>query len=240
MKPQNKILGYFGLTIFFIFSLLGILFFAGLNWAHLESHFYFGFNGGAETKLYLVCPHIITPQDSATVSARIFNKTDKVISPFIESQISGLVLDDERIQASVEPGQTQELKWKVGPENVTFGHLIMAQVYQFESYKTPTATATCGSLFLNLPLFSGIQLYYLTMIISLAGMLAGMLLWYSNTRKPGVTLREHGSGMIVLIVIIMIGIYFGSQGLWIFGVLALALSVIMFIIQLFGRRLSPA
>lgn len=177
MKPQNKNLRKLGTLVFFAGALLGIAFFTALTWPDLEAKFYFGYNGGAETKLPLTCPHIVTPQDSSAVVASITNKVDRPINPMIETEISSPIIEIFREEYTVESGQTRLIEWPVGSKNVTFGHLIMAQAYQFGSYRTPTATATCGSLFLNIPLLTGFQIYLLLLILSLVGIVLGIFLW---------------------------------------------------------------
>ncbi len=239
MKTHNKILGIIGLFIFFLIALYGILFFAGLNWANLEGSFYFGYTGGADSKLNLTCPRIVTPLDSAYIVAVIPNKTDRVITPAVESQISGQPISFQRQNVSVEPGKSQEIKWKVGPEDVAFGHLIMAEVYQYAYFAVGTAMATCGGLFLNLPFISGLQLYYLSIALIVLLTVGGILLWHYNTRRPGMKLLERGGPMLLLLVFILIGIIVGSLGIWILGAIALALSIVLFIVLL-GLRLSPS
>ena len=212
-----------------------MFFFTSLSWANLEASFYFGFNGGAETKLRLICPHIMTSQDNGSVTAIVTNKVEKTISPIFQADISGPVLRTIRTQPSIEPGKTQQIKWEIGVDDVDYSHLIMAQVYQFSSYKTSTATATCGTLFLNLPGLTGLQVYILALVLSLLGIAVGFVLWlFSNRPFQGRSLQQLW-GMIFFASIVLMGILFGSLGQWILGLFALVISVLLFV-ALIGRQ----
>ena len=239
MKPQNKILGGLGLVLFFIGVLLGMVFFAGLTWASLEASLYFGFNGGAETKLHLVCPYIMTPQDSGSVRAIITNKVEKPISPVIQADFSGPMLRTIRTQPSIDPGTTQEIKWAISSRDVDYGALIMAQVYQYSSYSTPTAMATCGTLFFNLPVLTGLEIYILALVLSLLVIASGIGLWIINNRPVTGRSLEYLWGLAFLAAIVLLGILFGSLGQWMLGIFALVLSLLMVFIQIV-RRLMPS
>jgi hypothetical protein len=239
MKPQNKILNALGLVLFFTGILLGVAFFGSLTWANLEARFYFGFNGGAETTLRLTCPHIMTTHDTGSVTAVVANKVEKTINPIFQADISGPLLRSVRTQPSIEPGKTQQVKWEISAKDVDYGHLIMAQVYQYASFKTPTATATCGTLFLNLPGLTGMQVYILILVVSLLGIAIGIALWLIGNRTLKGRFVERLWEMVLLTVVVLVGILFGSLGLWIFGTLALVLSLLMFVV-LIGRRFMPS
>jgi hypothetical protein len=239
MEPKKRLNNRLGTALFFASALFGMLFFAALTWPSLEANFYFGFNGGAETKLNLICPHILTPQDSGAITAIVANKVDKTISPVFQANFSGPMLRSLRTQPSIEPGKTEAIKWPVTTTDVDFGHLIMAQVYQFSSYHTPTATATCGSLYLYLPLLTGLQVYILALVLSLLGIAIGIVLWVTDNRPLTGRSLESFWGMTLLGGIVLLGIVFGSLGQWLLGTLTLALSLLMFFIQV-TRKLNPS
>ena len=239
MKPRNEFLIGLGWTLFLIGSLLGILYFAGLVWPSLEAHFYFGYTGGAETTLKLSCPRLITPQDQAVVTASIPNKTDKAIAPDLETQISGPIPQDLHGQATIESGQTARITWAVNADDLAFGHLILAQVYQFATYKTPSAMANCGSLFLSVPGLTGLQVYILAFVVSMGLLIAGLVLWRVGSGELTGLGQERFSGMLVLGGIILVGIFLGTIAQWILGTFALVLATLLWFIQI-GRRLSPS
>ena len=239
MKTKNRFLKGLALVLFFSGAMIGILFFAGLVWPSLEANFYFGYNGGADTKLRLACPRILTPRDSAAVTATVSNKTDRTISPHFNTQISGPIMQTLRSEPSIPSGETVEVLWPVNQDNVSYGHLIMAQVYQNSTYKTGSATATCGSLYLFIPGVHGNQIYTLLFIVSMVLIGAGVLLWRLASGDMTGLEQERFSGMLMLGVVVLIGILLGTLGQWILGTFALVLALLMFVIQI-SRRLMPS
>lgn len=89
----------------------------------------------------------MAPRDSSLVTTTVKNKVDRTISLIFQAEISGPLLRIIRTRPSIEPGKTQQIKWAISTEDVDYGHLIIAQVYQFAFYKTPTAVqpVACSS-----------------------------------------------------------------------------------------------
>lgn len=239
MKPKNKFLIILGPVLFFAGVLIGIVFFAALIWPSLESDFYFGYSAGADTKLRLTCPHIMTLADNGVITAIVTNKVDRPISPEVEANISAPIPQTIRTKPTIEPGQTAALKWDINSDNVDFGHLILAQVYQFSAYATPTAMGKCGTLFLFTSALTGNEIYLFSLVGSLALIIAGIgisLLGSGSLVELG---QKRFSGMVLLGGIIVVGIILGTLDQWLFGVLVLALAVLMLTIQI-TQRLNPS
>jgi hypothetical protein len=239
MESKKKTLSVFGLALFFIGAFIGIIFVAALIWPTLEADFYFGYRAGADTKMKLSCPRIITPQDHAAITATIANKVDKPISPRVEANLSGPVTQTFRSTPTIDPGKRLVLRWPVGAEQVDFGHLILAQVYQFSSYATGTAMGQCGSLFLFIPVLTGTAVYILSFVLSMALLLGGLFLWRFGRRGMGGTRQERYTGMLLLVVLMLAGIIVGTLAQWIVGVFIMVGLLLMFWI-LIVRSLNPA
>jgi hypothetical protein len=239
MRPKNKFLTAVGPVLFFIGALIGIIFFAGLIWPSLEANFYFGYNGGADTKLRVSCPRIITPADSAVVTATVTNKVDRPISPYYQTLISGPAIQTIQSKPVIEPGQTVDLKWDINEEDVAYGHLIMAQIYQHSTYKTLTAMGDCGSLYLFISGMTGNQVYTISFAATIILIITGIGLWRFGSGTLTGLGQERFSGMALLGGIILVGILLGTMGQWILGILALVLAILMFSIQI-GHRLNPS
>jgi hypothetical protein len=239
MKSNNKSLNTVASFLFFIGVLLGMVLFAGLTWANLEANFYFGYNGGAQTKLRLTCPRILTARETGIVTARVTNRSDQTINPGVDVQISSPILTMIRTTPAIEPGKTVRMDWMVNAEDVEYGHLIMVQVYQNEYATLPSAMATCGTLFLNIPGLTGGQIYFSILALSLFSMSAGLGLWLLTARPLLGKTIEQLRGMVLLGAVTLLGILFGSLGSWGLGVLCLAITLLLFLI-LVGRRLSGA
>ncbi len=239
MEAKTKSLSVLGLVIFFAGAVIGILFAAALIWPSLEADFYFGYRAGADTKMHLSCPRIITPQDHAAVTATITNKVDRPISPRVETDLSGPVTQTIQSTPTIQPGETLRLNWPVNAAQVDFGHLILAQAYQFSSYATGTAMSQCGSLFLFIPVLTGTAIYILVFFLSMVLLLGGLFLWRYSRRSLAVQRQERFYGMILLIVFVLAGILVGSLAQWIPGIFAMIGALLMFWI-LIVRSLNPA
>ncbi len=238
MKSKNKALIGVGWILFIIGTIIGIIFIAGLLWPSVESSFYFGYRGGADTKLRLYCPRIITPQDKAAITAAITNRVDKPISPRVEANLTAPILQTLESQPTINPGETLQLKWPVNSGNLEFGHLIMIQVFQFSSYGTGTAMGQCGSLFLFIPILTGTQFYALLLIVSMALMIVGIVLWALGKRNSTGLNRERLAGLVLLGVLVLVAIILATLAQWVLGVFVFIITVVMFIVQL-STQLNP-
>ncbi len=238
MESKNKVLIGVGWVLFLLGTIIGILFIAGLLWPSLESNFYFGYRGGADTKLRLYCPRFITPQDHASITAAIPNRVDKPINPRVEVNLTAPILQTLESQPTVNPGETLQLKWPVNADNLEFGHLIMIQVFQFSSYGTGTAMGQCGSLFLFIPVLTGTQLYTLVLIISLALIVVGIALWAIGKRNSTGLNRERFAGLVLLGLLVLVGIILGTLAQWVLGVFVFLITVVMLIVQV-STQLNP-
>ncbi|HTX91921.1 MAG TPA: hypothetical protein VMC09_11975 [Anaerolineales bacterium] len=237
MKPRNKFLMTLGSVLFYAGVILGMLLFAGLSWAGLESSFYFGYNGGAQTTLHLTCPRILTTHETGNVVATITNRTKSTVSPLYETQISGLLIRNLRTQQPIAPGQTVRLSWEVSGADVDYGSLVMAEVYQNPAYQIPTGMATCGTLYLNWPGLSGEGIFLAALAGSLLGLVAGFLLWFLSARPLVERSIEQFRGMTFVGVVVLFGLAFASFGHWGLGIFALVLCLLTLLVLL-GRRLA--
>jgi len=237
MEVRSRTRRILGLIILFAGILFGMILAGGLTWANLEANFYFGYNGGAETSLRLTCPLIMTTHETGLAVATVSNKVERTISPIFQADISGLLVRTSRTQPSIEPGETAKLTWDLSPADVVYGHLILVQVYQKPSFKTPTATDTCGTLFLDLPGLSGRQVYMLVLAASLVCMFSGFALWIGPRRWLQRRETVERWGMLALCLFILIAILFGSLEVWILGVIFLMMTLLLLVVML-GRRLS--
>jgi hypothetical protein len=237
MRSKNKSLNTLALILFFVGILVGMALLAGITWANLEASFYFGYNGGADTKLRLSCPRILTAQETGIVTALVTNKSERSITPNMDAQISGPILTMTRSNPAIEPGKTVRVDWKIDAEDIEYGHLIMVQVYQNAYATTPSAMATCGTLFLNIPGPTGGEVYFITLAISLFGMISGLGLWRLTARPLTGKSVEQLGGMVFLAAVTLLGVLFSSLGSWALGVLCLVITLFMFVL-LIGRRLA--
>jgi hypothetical protein len=239
MNTRTKPINILGLCSFFAGALLGMVLFGSLVWANLEADFYFGFGIKGETALNLTCPLIMTSPETGDVTATITNATNRTVEPLIQTDISSPILTTLRERVSIEAGEVKPVVWKVDAGDVAFGHLILVKVYQFNSLSLKSASATCGTLFLDFPNLTGKQIYVLALLTSLFAMIGGVLLRVLGIRPIDGRVAEEMKGMILLTVVVCIGILFGSLGWWMPGVFVMAISLLLTAI-LIGRRITAS
>jgi hypothetical protein len=217
-----------GLSLFFLGVLIGLLLFGSLTWADLESNFYFGYGVQGSERLKLSCPLIMTAAETNQVKVTVPNVADKLIEPRLRASISNsrVLVRTEDTQIQVEPGSKGQVSWEMDPQDIVFGHLIMVSVYQFQTYKLPSADGKCGVLVLKVPGSNGMLVYYVALLASLALMGVGLASWSRARRPLEGRLLLHARGLTFLAGVIVLGIVVASLGAWLFGVILAALSVL--------------
>jgi hypothetical protein len=225
--------------LFLLAVLTGMALFGALTWADLEASFYFGYGLKGQTHLHLVCPYILTTDETGQVTAYVRNTTDRDLEPRLEVNLSGTLIRTERVQVQTAAGQTVPVRWPVGAGEVVFGHLIIVSVYQFQAFVLPSAAANCGVLYLNIHGLTGGQVLGIALGVSLAGMLAGLVLWSLANRPLKGLAFEQQRGMLFLAAAVALGLLFSLLGWWMASVLAFILSAFMVIILLTRYMLAP-
>lgn len=166
--------------LFTLGLLLGMLFNAGAIWADLEA-FLFDSSTSAEGTLHsFKCPVIIAPHEAAQISARFTNPLDRQLKSLVRFHATeGLVtlFREEDTRLDIQPGGKQSLQWQVTAEDAVWDRIVLARVHLFRDYPLPERTAACGVLVVNLAGLPGAWVTWLTVGLSLAGMLGGVTLW---------------------------------------------------------------
>jgi hypothetical protein len=228
MKRSPTPLRTLGLILFFAGVLLGLSLAGGLTWANLEADFYFGFGIEGDTSLRMACPLVMTAAETGQVSIVLQNPSDRLVEPLVQVDISGPIIGTtSREHIQVAAGTSQSASWPVDREDVAFGHLILAKVYQFAALSLPSADDTCGILVLDVPGLSGKQLYLLVLVASGLAAAIGYLLWAASYRTRQEAVPNETGGLLLLAGIVAVGILIGSLGWWMPGLLAVAASLLL-------------
>ncbi len=155
-----------------------------MNWAYFEASFYFGYSAPADKTLTnLRCPLVMTTSETGEVTMSVTNSTDRDLSVPVQIELSyygAATLDKTRYP--VAAGETRKLSWTVTSDNLVFGHLVMARVYEFSAFTLPSRTNTCGTVMVALPGVTGIQVFISMLALSLGGLAAGWGLWLAGNR----------------------------------------------------------
>jgi hypothetical protein len=122
---------------------------------------------------------------------------------------------------------------------MVYGHLIMARVYVFNAYTLPSRTNTCGTVVVDLPGLTGIQLFIIVLALSLAGMAAGWGLWLAGSRPLQMEGVIAMRAMVILTAVVLLGILAGCIGWWGLGLICCVASVLM-IFSVVGNYIQRA
>ena len=237
MKTHGKLIHSAGLILFLAGIFIGMITAGGLTWAGLEAHFYFGYGIQGDRALKVHCPLVLAAADTGAVAVSVSNPSEMQVEPKIKADISGPYYPNtSQVQLTIDPGQRQTARWEIGSGNITFGHLILAQVYQYASYPLSSAKGYCGTLVLNLHGLTGKQFFALFLTASLFGIIVGLLLAGLGRRHMDERKTDETGGLLFLSGLILVGILAGAMGWWMLGVIVLAISVLLTVI-LFGRRI---
>lgn len=195
-------------------------------WADMESAFY-GFSRLADTGLAgFNCPVMMNRDEAGTVSLTVSNPTDSLVRPSIKAEISTSFLIEESLDnIELAPGESKEMTWSVGPENIDLERFIFAKVLMYSAFPLPNREASCGIFILDLPVSGKVSLPALV-ALSLLGMGFGLY----GMNKAGASdngIEKHVRPLAFLAAIVILGIFVSFRGGWVPSILLLAVALLM-------------
>jgi hypothetical protein len=187
----------------------------------------------------LDCPVFITQDETAEITARIENPTDREVMPRVRARytLGFVTLVDEKLeQLTIPPGGTGELSFQISAENAAYRRLILARVYQFQNLSLPSRQASCGVVLLPISGPTGDQAYLAMFIGSLALMATGLLLQNPFDRRLGLMVDNEGRRRrSMLRSYAFLGVYFLAGALvalignWLVGAILVIFAVVSII-----------
>ncbi len=241
MDGRKKLFRTLGAIFFSLGVLLGMVTFIFMNWAYLEATYFFGFSAKPEkTATTLRCPLLMTTADKGAVTLSLTNSTDRDLSFLVSTEFNDFdAATLDRTTYPFKAGETRTLSWPVGTDKLAFGHLILARIYVFSAFTLPSQGNTCGTVVVDLPGLTGIELLIIALGASLAGMVAGWGFWFAGNRplqKDGIISRRAMSYFTALVVI---GTAAGFIGWWGLGLIC-AVGCLLMIISVVGYYAQKA
>jgi len=225
----SKLSRSLGIVFFSGGILVNILFFALLSWPGLEAYDYFGYQPAEAALTSLRCPFILTTHESGQVSATYSNPSRLTFTPQFRVEISSPNLSNRTVNSipSIAPGETKELHWAITSNDVVYGRMILAEVYVSPVYGTPDRLGRCGTLWVDVPQLTGMQIFAGVLAAGLLLTGIGWGLWIASSRPK----REGGAdatgAMLALTAIVLLGMVAGILGWWVLGVVCLVLSFLL-------------
>lgn len=230
MNTRKKTAYILGIILYVTGLVLGLFIAGSYFMADIEAAFY-GFdelsNGRFST---LRCPAALNRDETGTVRMTLTNSLDRPINPVIRTDISTPILvESNRIQPSLEPGQSQVLEWQVDKDNIDLGNFIFVKIFIFPEYPLPLREATCGILVIDLPFLTGSQWINLGMVFSIACLGIGLLLIQRNNNLPENRSRERIYALLALAVMLAFSMLLGLTGWWVLGGMFLVVCILIMI-----------
>ena len=235
LKLPKGLVGPLGILLFSVGLLLGMTLLGATVWADFEAVLFDpGIQQDASLRS-LRCPVLITPSETGTVRARLFNPLERPTQRYVSAHITDgyvVLMREEDKSVSLEPGQRQDLTWTVTADDAAFERLILVNVVLRGRYPLPSRKGTCGILVVGVPFMTGKQILGLTLGASLLMMAAGLGLWFRAERF--LYRRRHRliRAMGALAAAVLVGLIVALAGWWlpgliIFFVILLGIGVII-------------
>ena len=218
-----------GILLFSSGMLVNILFFALLTWPGVEAYNYFGYKPAQQGLTSLRCPFFLTTHETGQVTASYSNPSRLTLNPQFQVEISSPDLSDRMVDTSpaIAPGETKQLQWAITSNDLVFGRMILAEVYQSPVYNTPDRVGRCGTLWVDAPQLTGMQIFIGMLITGLLLTGLGWWLWMKNTPSNRAGRSTVMSAMLALTAIVLVGMIAGILGWWVIGVACMVLSLLL-------------
>ena len=229
MNRFSKLSRSLGFVFFSCGILVNILFFTLLSWPGLEAYDYFNYQPAEQALTTLKCPFVLTTHEKGQVTVTYSNPSRLTLTPQFRVEISTTDLSNRTVNTvpSIAPGETQELHWAITSNDVVFGRLILAEVYQSPVYGTPDREGRCGTLWVDVPQLTGMQIFIAVLAAGLLLTGLGWGLWIVSNRPKRAGATAVTGAMLALTAVVLLGMLAGILGWWLIGVACLILSLLL-------------
>ena len=127
---------------------------------------------------------------------------------------------------SLEGHKSKKVTWNVTSDDIDLRNFIFAQISNYPAQKIPFRDGTCGIMVIDLPQFSGKQVFTFAIIIIIAGIVGGLVFWETYGEPLAGKLPEVTTAMKTLGVLVLLGMLVSFLGYWMFGILFFAAAVL--------------
>jgi hypothetical protein len=227
VMKKKTLLRILGIFLFAIGVVVGMVLFGVSTWADLEAAFYgFGDMGGKRLST-LECPILMTKTEIGSVQAEFKNPNKTPIEFMVRADFSSTSeIRIERSMLTLNAHQSKNVVWHMTSQDIDLGNFIFVQVSNYPANSIPFRQATCGVVVLNMPQFTGSEIFTFAMIVVLGGIVLGLYLWETYSQPLFGKLQDTSRAMKTLGVLVLLGMLVSFQGTWVFGVLLFAASVL--------------
>jgi hypothetical protein len=190
----------------------------------------------------LDCPVLLTSKDDGQVSASITNTTEREIEfryRAIISQGSATLVREENTAVLVPADAVGIIYWGITPQDAAYGNLILVKVRRFPKFGFPASEGSCGVMFVDTSIMTGVQLLILSLASGFSLMAIGTALWFSLHRPLKADALATARSMVALLLFIGVSTILGLLGFWLFAGIALVITALL-IAVIIGLYLTKA
>ena len=225
-----------GFVLAVLGSILGIIFSAMMIWADLEANNFEYAQTGEKNLRALRCPILINGDEESSITVRLKNNRDKVMTPFLRAYVSEEHIALTRQSAhnlTLQPGDITEIIWKIYPEDAVYERFVFFRVFLKDDYPNPTRDGNCGVWVTDIPGLSGQQILGISLSATLLLLIGGNILLILNPIPHGKKKKEIATGLNYLSALILIDLLLAVLGLWVLGLIILiVILVVSFVLLL--------
>jgi len=222
-----KLLRVVGFSLFFVGVIFGFVLAVLFTWNKIEAiNYYFtgatypAFNG-------LHCPTIITRSEQGTVTAIFDNPAGEENNFYYRVEFSGVVEPRKYTDHIVVPAHGREsLQWVVDEKDIDLEFFIFVKMVILPNAFHPTSEATCGITVMNIPWFTGRQIYIFTLVISLLGIGVGL----SILQRVNSGMEPNRPYTLVLGTVVLLAMFSSFMGWWLMGAALLAITILLLVV----------
>jgi len=210
---ENKSFRTLGLIILIIGAIL--LAFLGIisMWGDLEAMVFHSAVRSKENLSTLRCPAVITPQDDASVSARIDNPSDRELEMRLRTYVSDgyvIMLKEILTNFMLGPGESREVQIPISMEDAAYDRVVLVRMKQISRGPLPSADASCGVIVFDIPYITGSQFVIIILCLGILFGVGGLILWGINA-KP--IIGDQWKTFRLLIFFVTLSIFISISGL---------------------------
>jgi hypothetical protein len=219
--------------ILFFTGFILIMIVAGIAiWADLEASLFESSQFAEEQLRTLRCPILITTGEEALVRASFTNPTDRPLILLVQIRTSrGFISLSREAQSRVElePRETQQLEWRISPEDAVYGRFILVRINSLRTAPEPSRRASCGMMVIDAPNLTGNQIIALLLVGGLLAMGGGAALWLANNQPFPLEGRQREIAYLMgaTAVIAFSALLAGFLGWWGLGLLIFCLALLL-------------
>jgi len=220
---------FMGVVIGFARSVVAI-------WDNLEATDYY-FTGGTHAPFKgLLCPLVMAPNEKGIITAVFNNPTDDEDNFLYRTEVSGKAFSKRKIEGQivVPPHQAKTFRFTVDANDVDLMFFILVKITILPNSIHPSQEATCGMLVANILGLTGSQVSLTTLILSILGVVIGLLLWERADPKVN---RDHPRIVQFLGLVVLLTLLATYMSWW---VVATPLAVIIILLMIISLRFAFA